>query len=174
MKEIRVIDINEAEAEFNKITGEYAVIYLSEKTRNISESLNSNKKRIDVLDLAVDEECLDFNISQADNIIRLCERSFNIDTILVVHKDRYNAALNIAYEIAQCYKLDFECDTEPENEYVRRQVRAKYTQISNSLLHILGPMDYCKRMLKIMFNQLKDIIIHRENGVMHIHGRKIK
>lgn len=158
MKEIRVIDINEAEAEFNKVTGEYAVIYLSEKTRNIPESLNSNKKRIDVLDLAVDEECLDFNISQADNIIRLCERSFNIDTILVVHKDRYNAALNIAYEIAQCYKLDFECDTEPENEYVRRQVRAKYTQISNSLLHILGPMDYCKRMLKIMFNQLKDII----------------
>jgi len=158
MKEIRVIDINEAETELNRITGEYAVIYLSEKTRNIPESLNSNKKRIDVLDLAVDEECLDFNISQADSVIRLCERSFNIDTVLVVHNERYNAALHIAYEIAQCYGLFFECDTEPENEYIRRQVRAKYTQISNSLLHILEPMDYCKRMLKIMFDQITDII----------------
>ncbi len=158
MKEIRVIGINEAETELNRITGEYAVIYLSEKTRDIPESLSTNEKRNEILNLAVDEECLDFNISQADSIIRLCERSFNIDTILVVHNDRYNAALNIAYEIAQCYDLDLECDTEPENEYVRRQIRAKYTQISNSLLHILEPMDYCKRMLKIMFDQITDII----------------
>ncbi|WP_295066622.1 hypothetical protein [Ruminococcus sp.] len=37
------------------------------------------------------------------------DRSFSTDNILVVHKDRYNAALNIAYEIALCYDPDLEC-----------------------------------------------------------------
>lgn len=46
----------------------------------------------------------------------------------------------------------------PDDEAIKSAIRAKYTQITYSLLHVLKPMDYCKMMLEIMFRQLSDVI----------------
>ena len=114
----------------------------------------------EVLEMPMDKNDTDFHIWQADMIIRFCERNIHTDTIYIVYDTTHNAARNIGFELSLCYGIDFDLNhgPVPDDEAIKSAIRAKYTQITYSLLHVLKPMDYCKMMLEIMFRQLSDVI----------------
>ena len=167
MKNIYVMSLDDAVKELRSKKNRFAVIYVfankdAEPAIRINTSSRRKKGCVDVVELAINELTYDWEITnwQADTIIRFCERCFDVDDIYVVHDDRYNVAVNIAYELSVCYKLGFDVDYNNihNNNQIRKIIRAKYIQVSNSLLHKLAPMDYCKTILSIVFNHIKDVI----------------
>ena len=163
MKNINVISIENASNLLNERQTDYSVIFIYDRDKFDEKrecTFVKDSRKTDIINIPVDEIGYELRIWQADRIIRFCERNFDIDNIYVVHENRYNIAVNLAYEISLCYDLESDINIEdiPENEYISREIRTKYTQISNSLIHILSPMDYCKKMLEIMFEQLKQAL----------------
>ena len=160
MKNVNVISIENASKILNETQADYSVIFIYDKDKFDKKrkcTFIKDPFKIDIINIPIDEIGNELRVCQADRIIRFCERNFDIDDIYIVHEDRYNTAVNLAYEISRCYDLDSDITNKDihENWYISKQIKAKYTQISNSLIHVLSPMDYCKKMLEIMFEQLK-------------------
>lgn len=155
MKNIIIMELAKGLETLRGITEPCAVIYLSGEDNIRALRGDGIGLKTDILETELDAEGIEFHIWQADQIIRLCERSFIRDDLYIVHDDRYNSAVNIADEVAFCYGLDFESDEVPDNEYIHDMIRIKYTQIKHSPMHIMQPMDYCKMMLEMMFEQVR-------------------
>lgn len=160
MKNIFVFSEEEAKKIITKSISDFAVIHITDENAKKIEDYRNNEHCYDELTINVDDEGFNLKIWQADSIIRFCERQFDIDNVFIVHHDRYDVTMNIADELASCYSIRFDIDYDKvlEKEWVRYRVRIKYIHIKNSLLHTLSPLDYCKKMLSIMFEQVKDTI----------------
>ena len=155
MKNISVISIDEAFSRFMDGDEECAVIFIS--GRNPDVTVTETDNIVEVIEIEVDDEGFDFSIWQGDQIIRFCERHFATDNIYIVHDNLHDIAMNIADEIAFCYGIEFKFDSNI-NEFIRKTLRAKHTQIMHSLIHTLAPMDYCKKMLEVMFEQVRQYL----------------
>ena len=155
MKNITVISLDETFERLMSTDDKCAVIFVSGKKPDVK--LTETHSVVEVINIPVDNEGLDFDIWHADKIIRFCERHFATDNIYIVHDNLYDIAMNIADEIAFCYGINFKCDVD-DIDNIHEMIRAKYTVISNSLLHSLAPMDYCKKMLGIMFEQVRQYL----------------
>lgn len=167
MKNIFVISLDEAVRTLNTRKEKFAFINVFKddfKYRKPEVSFRTSNRRetgcVDVADIPMDDEGLLFKVWDADKIIRLCERCFDLDDIYVVHDDRYNEAVNIAAELAICYDLNFAGADAPKNVHIHTMLKIKHTQVKYSLLHCLSPMEYCKKMLEIMFDQIRYNVCH--------------
>ncbi len=160
MKNIFVFSEEEAKSIIPKSISDFAVIHITDENAKKSEDYRNNEHCYDELTINVDDEGFNLIIWQADSIIRFCERQFDIDNVFIVNHDRYDVTMNIADELASCYGIRFDIDYDKvlEKEWIRHRVRIKYMQIKNSLLHTLSPLDYCKKILSIMFDQVRDTI----------------
>ena len=181
MKKIAVLKLNEAFDRISACKGKYSVLYIV-KNKKFLENLYYEKDRFGRLDiyaehrkvrdlLKADKNCIevmaeqfkgdDYFIEywQADEIIRFCQRQFDIDNVFIIHEDHYNAATNLADQLALCYDIDFEYDYSVEQfDYLRRRILAKHSLITNSPLYTLSPLDYCKMICRYTYNQIGRII----------------
>lgn len=171
MKNIYVMNLDNALKEFRNRTKKYAVVYIFNyysrkkgKQMSIDQPIKEDKYCIEVFELPIDSDGSRFLSWQADTILRLCERSFYFDDVYVVYNDRfaanqgwYNIAMNIADELADCYGLSFDFDRNsiPKLANIRKMLKAKHKKISNSPLHTMPPMEYCKKILGITFDQIR-------------------
>ncbi len=171
MKNIYVMNLDTALKEFRNRKKKYAVLYIFNyysrrkgKQMSIDQPIKEDKYCVEVFELPIDSDGSKFLSWHADTILRLCERSFYFDDVYFVYNDRFAAnkgwyyiAMNIAYELANCYGVgfDFDNNTIPELENIRKMLRAKHTKISNSPLHTMPPMEYCKYILGLTFDQIR-------------------
>jgi len=160
MKYIKIIGVNESAILKNNLAKSFSVVCLFQEENSWDVWVSSYYHGKEFFEMPVDKDDTNIHIWQADMIIRFCERNIHTDTVYIVYDTTYQIARNIAYELSLCYGIGFDLNNEPEpdDEEIRTAIRAKHTQISYSLLHVLKPMDYCKMMLEIMFRQLSDVI----------------
>ena len=164
MKSITIVSIEEIDERITQNKNNPVALYLIDDKKMFGRTMIDSRECFDriVVPLEKDEKEPDIELYQADEIIRFCERIFDIDELYIIHHNRYNYAINIANAIAYCYDIDFEKDNSvPLYTNVFQKIKAKYNVISNSLLHTLSPMDYCKKMLSIMYDQIRQIITEK-------------
>ena len=181
MKNIAVLKLDEAFDRISACKEKYSVLYIV-KNKKFLENLYYEKDRFGCLDiypehrkvrdlLKADKNCIevmaeqfkgdDYFIEywQADEIIRFCQRQFDIDNVFIIHEDHYNTATNHANQLALCYDIDFEYDYSVEQfDYLHRKILAKHSLITNSPLYTLSPLDYCKMICRYTYNQIGRII----------------
>ena len=181
MKKIAVLKLNEAFDRISACKGKYSVLYivknkeylerlyydygrfgpinLYNEHRKVMNLLKADKNCIEVMAEQFKEDNYFIEYLQADEIIRFCQRQFDIDNVFIIHEDHYNAATNLADQLALCYDIDFEYDYSVEQfDYLRRRILVKHSLITNSPLYTLSPLDYCKMICRYTFEQIKRII----------------
>ncbi len=153
------MDFDKAVNELIPREEEHAIIYISIDDEKpilpFRESFRRKKGCVDVVGAHIDSNGTKLSNCEADSIIRLCERCIDTNDVFIVHKNMINATMNIADEIALCYGLSFEFKDIPRNEDIRNMIRSQYTKIKNSPLYTMLPLEYCKRILEITFDQAR-------------------
>ena len=184
MKNIAVLNTEEAMERIPSVNEEYAVMIVTDNKSNYRgffnnwddpELIEKYSNHAGIRDyLKEDDNCVevvsfednrddDYKYWQADEIIRFCQRQFCIDnTFIIYDKSRhrhYGTAMNIANQIAVCYGLDFEYDSSVHYMYdLCKKIELKYDMIINSPLYTLSPLEYGKLMCRLMFDQVKQTI----------------
>ena len=178
MKNITVISVAKAFDRISKCKEKYSVLYIV-KYRKFLEKLYHEKEKFGHLDLYAeqrklrnllksDKSCIeviaeqlkddDYFIEhwQVDEIIRFCQRQFDIDNVFIIHEKHYDIAETLADQLALCYDIEFDYDFSVETyQSLRKKIITKYSLITNSLLYTLSPLDYCKEMCRLMSEQFR-------------------
>ena len=181
MKNITVLKLDEAFDHISACKEKYSVLHIVKNKESLKRLYSENGKfgRLDLYTehrkvkdlLKADKNCIEVTAEQfmeddhfiqfwqADEIIRFCQRQFDIDNVFIIHEDHYNAATNLADQLALCYDIDFEYDYSVEQfDYLRRQILIKHSLITYSTLYTLSPLDYCKMICRYTFKKIINII----------------